>query len=875
MQEQKKEWIDILISIDPKFADKKVFNETYDYCMMFINTFHDEDTNIYISELKRNLMRTYQLTDDNLQMFIDVYKTYIIQTQQSATEPKNNKNDLHYDMTKSNKCTSLPISDIKYVDGILIRGDKKLTEFVELCVSINPILSNEAIFSTMLDCVRKLINYNKYKNVGICQIGQNRITEEIEKLFSILRSNGIKEQDFNDFLMIYKSLMEEYFDKKKKPIDIIPVNPSTHRINSSLKYNKNKGIISMNNFVPDDFFIKSISSFTTTGITNNYWINLLNFETKIFDLLDMMTENLTMSSKPTNKNCSYVPYKTDILSVVEYISSIQQTPFMKNTYENIVTHFTTFCKRKLKLLDQKGFELNKLEIIKKNQNKITELSFDRIIIDSKSQYVDKYGITLPILRMVFTTMNGIDKFLDISNCDQQLPYDWIHQDMYLQKRKKTNSIDLENYELIPYFPICVKIFHQYISGKLYEHLVNNDYLDQSIHYLFKIDNGWDNLDKFNEELKSLRHSDSKIGLMTLININDPYSSISHQFIHFVMESFKVPLYIKKYIYSYYENLMLRIIGSNENNSEENYFRMERGILNEDNLSDVLYIMCISYILQHLNRQYGKFNNFNEKLVPNIIKLYGSNVVLFSQDKQIAKRVLFDFIKINRLLRTGFVVSLEETFNILFNLTSNDPITINLDGKMYTIVDQSTNLIRCPSTSYCEYEIESKDQMINRLISELKIAETQLTTLGFFNGIMNGSTPIDPEKSQSVRHKILEHITAKFFHQLGQSIICDFSSFYEKIRDILESYKIRWKIYKNIFKYESSCDNKFDCKIDKIQYVDLEINNYILAFLNQYDEKFIKSIKNMLHDQKFCGSLSVNSFDKYFRSSDIFFKSYST
>ncbi len=519
-----------------------------------------------------------------------------------------------------------------------------------------------------------------------------------------------------------------------------------------------------------------------------------------------------------------------------------------------------------------------------------------IVMHSETKTPDIYGMTSEIMKVLKNTNMGLyidEIYNQACRNNNPLPKEWLHIDMYPKIKdhsKPTN--EAKNFRLVAKHKFIINIFHTYIGKQLYVHLIKNKYLDINIQKAFNRYNGThegiqelynvQNIYKANKINKS--PTSFKDLFVTFLDIKNAYGSINHSFILFVMKQYKVPEEIVNYFQKFYSQLKIRIISVD---FESEYFDMERGVIQGDHFSNILFIMCIGYIISFINDKYKKVNKIdifeyvppnklgsNSFHLQNMFSCFVDDIILYSHDIKVSERIITDFLIVSEKLRTGIELNFDKSKIIVisqniflddYKINANKvdkiaeeklplSIPIKIKERELGVIKQVGGVLKYLG-SYVDteslYSFKFMDVFCDELIEEMNVAEKEMIKKGALkfckkenrllpiNEILDTNGNIVTTDTQAKIVMVFDYFLSKNkwkFERMFVNIDCT-ENLNTRVTNIFNFYHKKWSItQKTNAEYYS---NTFHIP----PYINghIGILNTIKTILNQSNPKFGKAI----------------------------------
>jgi len=360
-----------------------------------------------------------------------------------------------------------------------------------------------------------------------------------------------------------------------------------------------------------------------------------------------------------------------------------------------------------------------------------------------------------------------------------------------------------------------------------------------------------------------------------MDVKDAYGSLNHAFIKFVMEQYKVPREIYEYTMNFYTSLRVRILYGCETSD---YFRMERGVLQGDHLSNIIFVMCMGYIINILA---DKFKHKKPSDIKNMFSCFVDDILHYSTDSNVTKMIVEEFVRLNIMLKTGLEINFEKSFILLVGdayrshlrngLKINNTNAIRLLGS-----DEIVKYLGSYIDASSEYDVVFMDHINKELIADFRYAEREMIKKNVLDAVANNSNNYNilqldqlQCQPQNPHQAILSTSALGPQRQRKKKQITKIDQKYnikkiivQKIYSYLIS-KIEWRLVRmimpiekmndlllrldNIIKYYSKRWNVIYKSPRGYKYSFLNMKNTVHTILNESDPKFKRAIDDTVLD----------------------------
>ena len=435
----------------------------------------------------------------------------------------------------------------------------------------------------------------------------------------------------------------------------------------------------------------------------------------------------------------------------------------------------------------------------------------------------------------------------------------------------------------------VSVIHTWIANKLQEYLVSEYLWDNKIQKAY----GEGTFTAIRElmEVINIPNRDTCIGFM---DIKNAYGSINRDFILRVMKEYNVPLWIQNYFRAFYSKLRIKITGcvdDNEKNYDENnydndqYLRMEVGILQGDHLSNIVFVMCLSYIIMNVQIIMWKEHKYK-----NAISAFVDDIAFLNHQFDLIPIVITTFIKVCRSCNSGLEFNFPKSVimivdrrmitdssytsyrqQILSKYPSGVPIVIDDEIIGVIRINETNELIRylgvLVDSSADSYGLEYSTIMTNEMTNQFSEAEKiMIKRFGKDKDFkkVNGSH----HKLGFIVKKIFNYIVGRTSWKLDRLFTTRYNKSKIEVRlsNVMRHYARRWNVDVKSITIKSYESKTLNIK-NSIRVILLEAEDPTKA------QKKVKAIDDMvlrLVEGKFNAfhSLEINKFSNPYESEEI-------
>lgn len=512
--------------------------------------------------------------------------------------------------------------------------------------------------------------------------------------------------------------------------------------------------------------------------------------------------------------------------------------------------------------------------IKKDQNIF--LTFGR-----RNATPDSFGFSRDLLmyltegdKQLRTNVLNMTYMMDMSMGDRILPDQWCMIDTFPSIKKEDGSrSDPSNFRLLTNHKIFVKYFHTHVAQKLHHFLLENSLIDHRVQKAFNFFD--DGVKRSTQEFYSaqLNYCSQKKPLYALfLDIKNAYGSINHSFIQHVMTHYNVPSDIARYINTFYSKVMIRIFVDGDYTE---YFRMHRGILQGDHLSNIIFIMCIGFVIDILKNKYKKYI---PPKIKNMFSCFVDDILVYGSDPRVLKGIVEDFIKINEIFNTGFEISFEKSYVLMMDPEGHDSVmrdrikngiivSSGKTSKHHLRVLKENEIVKYLGSwidSSSEYTRVYADHLFDELTADFKHADNELKQRNVLP--RSPSDPIQDQGDDIIRYriksndnnfivkKIFNYIVSKVQWKISRLImpIEKLNILITRLDNVSKYYASKWNTIFNPKKYMNRIDTS------------LNVKNAIQVMINCTNPRFVQSVDDCvieMHKKTIWSSGFASDYDK--------------
>jgi hypothetical protein len=432
--------------------------------------------------------------------------------------------------------------------------------------------------------------------------------------------------------------------------------------------------------------------------------------------------------------------------------------------------------------------------------------------------------------------------MEMSN---RVPDQWCIVDTFPSIKKEDGSrTDPSNFRLLTNHRIFLKYFHTHIAQNLHHYLLRNHLIDHKVQKAFKICE--DGVKQSTQEFYSaqLKYCSQSTPLYALfLDIKNAYGSINHKFVKSVLLHYKVPTDIARYINTFYSKVMIRI---HIDGDYTEYFRMHRGILQGDHLSNIIFLMCIGFVIDILKNKYQKYI---PPKIKNMFSCFVDDILIYGMDPRVLKGIVEDFIKINKIFKTGFEISFEKSYVMMIGGStkgSDDGSRDRIKNGIVISSGKTKHLLRVLKDneivkylgswidSSSEYTRAYADHLFDELAADFKHADNELKQRNSLPWSLvresdQGEDMIN--KNKFIVKRIFNYIISKVQWKISRLVmpIEKLNILITRLDNVSKHYASKWNTIFNPKKNNNRINTS------------LNVKNAIQVIINSTNPRFVKSV----------------------------------
>ena len=245
-----------------------------------------------------------------------------------------------------------------------------------------------------------------------------------------------------------------------------------------------------------------------------------------------------------------------------------------------------------------------------------------------------------------------------------------------------------------------------------------------------------------------------------LNIENFYETIDHNFIGFVMRQISVPEYVYTYFDAFYSKANVRIFFDGRYTK---YFKMSRGLLRNDNFSCIIINICLMYIVNMI----GKFDC--------TFTLTTDDITVYSNDLKKMKKLLFEFLKINKKMKTGCDINFEKSFVMI---SDNDKKLTNWCNIKILEKNSAVDYFGMYNNSFSDYNIKNKKSIVDEIIDEFRYADGHIDS-----------------KNVSLNQSIYDYLISRVESRVGRIIMYhnDYDELNIELNNYIKYFVDKWRV----------------------------------------------------------------------------------
>ena len=161
--------------------------------------------------------------------------------------------------------------------------------------------------------------------------------------------------------------------------------------------------------------------------------------------------------------------------------------------------------------------------------------------------------------------------------------------------KKGVNTDPGNFRPITLEPVLCKVFTSWMRNRIYKHLCENEYIETNIQKGF-----WSGISGTIKHTQHLTYLINHARLkqrslcVSLIDLKNGFGEVHHDLIKAVLDYHHVPPAMSALVRSLYDGFKISVAG---NGYVTNPIRVDRGVLQGDSLSPLLFNMCVNILIK--------------------------------------------------------------------------------------------------------------------------------------------------------------------------------------------------------------------------------------------------------------------------------------
>ena len=167
--------------------------------------------------------------------------------------------------------------------------------------------------------------------------------------------------------------------------------------------------------------------------------------------------------------------------------------------------------------------------------------------------------------------------------------------------QKNNKSDPSNLRPITLKPVMLKIFTSLLRDRVFELLHNNNYIETSIQKGFTpgLSGTYEHIANMSHIIDDARRKQHSITI-TLIGLQNAFGEVHHNLIDTVLKYHHIPDDVIKIIRSLYSDFHITIL---TNSFSSDFMNVEKGVLQGDCFSPLIFNMVMNTFIQYIRNQY--------------------------------------------------------------------------------------------------------------------------------------------------------------------------------------------------------------------------------------------------------------------------------
>lgn len=231
-------------------------------------------------------------------------------------------------------------------------------------------------------------------------------------------------------------------------------------------------------------------------------------------------------------------------------------------------------------------------------------NFCESVISNPNRNFDMYGVSTYLI-MFFDTLRVfvLNQFKRLGEFTGELNPAWTSGNIFF-KYKKGDTGNPANFRPLVAQPTVVKMYHKAIGKFMYDYMVEGGYLDNTIQKgLCGIGNSvFENTQHAKLMMKDAHEKERSL-CCAMLDIKQAYGSITYPFMKYCLEKYGFDEVLVNYVMKYYYEMKVKIIHDGKLSDDE--FSWNKGLLQGDNLANVMFLICLNSILAKVQNEFGE------------------------------------------------------------------------------------------------------------------------------------------------------------------------------------------------------------------------------------------------------------------------------